>query len=336
MQQPLTKTFHETAVAAHDAFPQELKTLVLLLLPASDAPVYVSPEIADQLTKSTAAVKKIVKEKADMLQKMGAAGHAKRDFDFAGMRVNLISLVDAEHYPPGDFSRRFTKKMRVIYNLDHEIGHHILKGGMPYGSSWPAYQFAESVCDAYATLRHIQRFGKSTDRLGGYGESRASLIVLNPDIAHYTTDAVQRALEIAEEKDISSLSLRETAELAEKIADECRIDDDMIKKLCTAFQPVYAAVKNNIGAVPEIMTKLYGRDKEAYKLFCRETLAVMKKHRRDPDIFKAGKQFLSYPAIKKFMTESAKTDSYYKDALGFIDNPQTRAPKKPRLQKPKP
>ena len=57
MKTSLAKTFHETAAAAHDAFPKELKTLVLLLLPASDTPVYVSPEVADQLTKSTAAVK---------------------------------------------------------------------------------------------------------------------------------------------------------------------------------------------------------------------------------------------------------------------------------------
>ena len=226
--------------------------------------------------------------------------------------------------------------MRVIYNLDHEIGHHILKGGYPSGSFWSAYQFAESVSDAYATLRHIQRFGKNTDHLGGYGESRAFLIVLNPDIAHYTTDTIQRAFQIAEETDISKLSLRETAALAEKITDECRINDEMIEKLYTAFQPVYAAVKKNIGGVPDILVKLYGRDKEAYEFFCHETLAVMKKHRHDPDIFKAGKQFLSYPAIKKFMIKSAKTDSYYKEALSFIENPETGVRKKPRAQGPKP
>ena len=177
-------------------------------------------------------------------------------------------------------------------------------------------------------LRHIQRFGKNTDHAGAYGESRAAAIILSSDVLHYTTDTVQRAIQVSEEMDISGLSLRKTAALAEKIAHECRIDGETLEKIRMAFLPVNWACQTEIGSDWDVTKKLYARDKVAYALFCRETLKVMKKHRGDPDIFKAGKQFLSYPSIKEFMTESAQTDAYWQKALSFIDNPATTVRKR--------
>lgn len=43
----------------------------------------------------------------------------------------------------------------------------------------------------------------------------------------------------------------------------------------------------------------------------------------DPDIFKAGEQFLSRPDIKKDLESMAKTEPYWKDALTFIENHKT-------------
>jgi hypothetical protein len=55
----------------------------------------------------------------------------------------------------------------------------------------------------------------------------------------------------------------------------------------------------------------------------------MEKRSNDPDIFNAGKQFLSYPPVRKFMREAAKTDVYWQEALKFIKNPEAMVSCKP-------
>jgi hypothetical protein len=62
-------------------------------------------------------------------------------------------------------------------------------------------------------------------------------------------------------------------------------------------------------------------DKNTRLAICRETLAVMKKHWSDPDVFEAGKMLLRHPTMQTFMKEAAETDAYWKKALVFIDNP---------------
>ena len=53
----------------------------------------------------------------------------------------------------------------------------------------------------------------------------------------------------------------------------------------------------------------------------RAVLSVIRDNRNDPDIFEAGKRFLSYPPRKKFMEDLAKIDPYWKEAIDFIEQP---------------
>ena len=171
MQQSLEQTFNETAAAAYKAFPQQLARLVVLLVPDTDKPVYVSPEVAGQLTQSTAAIGDAVARATRYMRDRSWAAYAERDHRLAGTRVNLIAL-DHEK-TAGFFSARYTKEMKLIFTLDHEIGHHIMRNGFPVGGVSP--QEAESAADAFAMLRHIQRFGKNTDQAGNICESVAAL-----------------------------------------------------------------------------------------------------------------------------------------------------------------
>ena len=292
MEASLAQTFNETTAAAYEAFPQKLKKLVVLLTPSSDTPVYASPDVANRLSKSADALRKDVAEITEYMQAQHWVGYAGRKYNLAGTFVDLIAL---DKSPEGLFSRRYTKNMLSIFNLDHEIGHHILRNGCVTAKVSEA--LAENAADAYAMLRHIQRFGKNTDHAGGIVENRACNIVLLADSEHSTADAVEKVIRLSEEMDISGLSLRETAALAEKIADECCLDDKTLKNIRKAFKPINDSL-----------------------------------HKRD--IFKAGKRFLNTPAIKKFMTESAKTDPCWKEALSFIDNPETTVRKKSLSAKP--
>lgn len=309
MQQSLVKVFHKTAVEAHEAFPQELGKLVVFLTPSSDTPVYVSPDIADQLTKSTAAIKEVVKDLANELHNHDMAGLAQRNYNMAGTPVDVIAANESS---VGAFSSSYTEEMQLIYNLDHEIGHHIVKNGYP--SSNVSKQLAESAADAYATLRHIQRFGKNTEFAECCGGIGASRIVLFSDTEHYTTDTIQRVIQLSEGMDISRLSLRETAGLAKKVAAESRINYKTLRKISNAFLPVQGIYK-----------KTQNRD---YTSLCREIVSVMKKYQQDPDIFKAGERFLNYPQTKEFIQEMAKTDPLMKAVLDFMGRPAMKASKK--------
>jgi hypothetical protein len=308
MQSSLMQTFNETAAAAYEAFPRELERLVVLLVPSSDTPVYVSPKIADQLTGSTEAIKAAVEERTCYLENNSAAGVANRKYKPGETFVSMITLNGEDLI--GNYTQKFTEEMYVIFNLDHEIGHLILRNGSRALDASP--QCAESACDAYAMLRHIQRFGKDTDHAGYRGEQNAAVLIYTADPEHYTTDAIEKAILISEERDISALSLQETAALAEEIANDCRLDGRTLDKIRKAFRPVQ---------------KLYVSDKHYIDLCCKNVLSVMKKHRHDPDIFRAGRQFFNRPEEKEFITESAKTDPYWQEALAFIENREAKVPR---------
>ena len=121
----------------------------------------------------------------------------------------------------------------------------------------------------------------------------------------------------------------ETAALAEEIADECHLNDKTLEKICNAYLPVQESYKMHMVTAPEITNDLR-------RIVYSEVISVMKKYRHDPDIFKAGKQTLSYPKIKKLIIESAKTDPYWKEALSFIDNPPIKALAKRAAHSPSP
>jgi hypothetical protein len=322
MEQSLAQEFKKTLVAAHEAFPEKLANLVVLLVPASNKPVYVSPQIADQLTNSTAAIRKAVKEIANDMRARNHVGKAYSKYKLNETPVRLIALNSdsitgafADPYTP------YTKEMDAIFTLDHELGHLILWNGSRsiFGTS---PQLAESAADAFAMLRHIQRFGKNTDQAGRLCERLANLVVMRCDTEHYTSNAVQRAIEIADEMgdDLFKLSLRETARLAAEIADDNHLDQRTLDKIGMAYVPI-------------AMDPAYIND---WDKLCRKTIEIMREHRHDAEIFKAGKRCLNSPMLKRFMAREAmpKRDVYWKKALAFVNTHDPHARPKRRSANP--
>jgi hypothetical protein len=324
MEQSLAQEFNDTAAAAYAAFPEQLARLVILLTPDTDTPVYVSPQVADELTKSTAEIREAVAKYTGVLKANNASGLAEYKASLAGTPVNLIAL-DSKNIM-GIFTERFTKEMRAIFNLDHEIGHHIIRNGTPSLEKGVTLHKSECAADAFAMLRHIQRYGKNTDRAGNRSENIAYCITLLSDMVHYTSAALQQAFEVADKMgdDFFKLSLHETAELAATIADDTALVGVTLKKIAEAYLPVANYCKANMGNGQEIVRKLYDADAtEAHTILCQGVVSVMANpaNSNDPDIFNAGKRFLSAPQLKEFMTKAAATETggYWKSALGFIN-----------------
>lgn len=313
-QKSLPQTFNESAAAAHEAFPEKLDNL-LVLVTSSDTPVYVSPEIAEHVSKNPRAVKEAVKEATEYLRANGYAALAEDGLPLAGHLVKNISFDDKNSLSMP--SPLFTEEMQRILYFNHEIGHLVVENGL---SSF-RHQ-AECAADAYAVLRHVQRFGKETDIFKYY--THAGGIILDVDRIHYTDDVIQRISGLVEKKDISGLSLRQTADLAGKIASECELEYKTLLKISDAFQLVTKAYEELGGWNSTILLK------------CIE---VMQDHQHDPDIYKAGKRFLNDPRIKEYLEEKAKTIPACKDILDFMERngekDGLRRTSKPHVPSPK-
>jgi len=319
MQASLAQTFNAAAAAAYEAFPEKLARLAVII-PHAEAPLYVSPQVASELTTDTAALKKALQEIWDEMHAIRADGIAEQRHNLAGTPVKLIALLDSEEIH-GALPDRFTPEMRMFFTLNHEIGHQILSNGhYPLASS----HLAESAADTFATLRHLQLFGMDTGLADYLCDSRSSFIVLDTWPEHYSMASIQRAFEVAEEmgETFLNLPLQETAALAAKIADENHLAGKTLTKIHGAFSPVREIFKPYANGT--------ARDPSQYHMdICLKALSVMEENRDDPDIFTAGKRFLTSGGRKEFLTETAGLLGYWKEKLDFINTYEPKVPPKP-------
>jgi hypothetical protein len=316
----LAREFRATAAAACAAFPEELGNVAVCLTSCKKL-AYVAPAVAAELSKNTEAVREAVEERTAAIFRSHAAGLAYRQYPLAGAKVDMIAV-----------RLQSRDGHSVIFTFDHEIGHFVLKNGYP--AAGVSAQKAECAADAFAMLRHIQRFGPHTNQVRNHAQGITYGIILDNDTAHYTGKALQKAVRHAKQKDISGLSLKETAKLAEEIADECAIEGKILRKIGKAFQRARRHLDKEMGTRSKVIDKWVCRDEKAMPSFCRETLDVMKKHWDDPDIFGAGRLLMRDPHAMNFMEEAAKTDPYWNNALAFIDCPKVFVRRKFLRHKP--
>jgi hypothetical protein len=322
MQQTLTDTFHDSAKAAREVFPERLVNFVVLL-DTKQTPVYASPEIVNHLTYSVNIVKRAVGDVGKAMVRLNAIGLAYPYYKLGSKYSKLIALRED---PPGLYYPRFTSEMRAVYVLDHEIGHHVVKNGLGLG------HLGESAADAFASLRHIQRFGKETDYFKF--ASKASSVVLGLSPIHYTSNVFDRVRALSAERDIESLSLQETAELAAQVAQESHYDSKTLNKLTRAFLGAASVYLKTYGTRHKITDMLYAKDKDAYGLFVRETLKVLRNNAEDDDVLLAGQRFFSYPAMKRFIRKGAKNAPELQEALDFLKLDMQFTPTKPAVAAP--
>ncbi len=101
-----------------------------------------------------------------------------------------------------------------VFSFDHEIGHLICPGGYSEGEEL----MKECVADAYATLRHIQRFGKDSAPLKSLPAMRAVEMVFGKDCSHFTLPVVEKIIQDAKTTDFEKLSPEATIALASTYA----------------------------------------------------------------------------------------------------------------------
>lgn len=113
-----------------------------------------------------------------------------------------------------------------LFTLYHESGHALMPGGPAVDALHPQ---REAMADAFAALRLIGRFGAEACPILSMISWRRALGAVSGNTSHFTTTVLDRIIADAKDKDFSSLSLEETADLARDYAENWTPDTDMLK-----------------------------------------------------------------------------------------------------------
>ena len=144
------------------------------------------------------------------------------------------------------------------------------------------------MADAFAALRHIQRFGDETDIIPHMKWVHAGCVALENPPIHDTTAVIEKIARIVDEGEIeiASLSLQQTAELAARIAEDYALNEATVEKI----GEIYGETK-----------KLY--QKKATPEEFAETLEAvaraMRAHKDNDDIYRAGRRLLDDADIQE-------------------------------------
>lgn len=289
----LNYEFNAIASAAHDASPKALHNLVVLLCPSEETPVYVSPEIADHLSKNTAAVKEALIERQQYMLRARFGALACPNYPLADKTVTMIALQE----------KNLPTSTQSIFTLNHEIGHLVVEHGTPPPQCTDPIirHHAECAADIYASLLHIQKFGKETLYQAHRGGGAA--IVLGTSPIHYTDAVIERATRNIETADLTNHSLQDIAELAGDLATEHHLNLSTLAKICAAFSPVAQQYQKTGGLNHQILN------------LCLE---IIQNNKNDPDILRAGQAFFRLPMNNSFLKACAKIDPWYQDALDLL------------------
>lgn len=115
-----------------------------------------------------------------------------------------------------------------IGTFDHETSHALTPG--------LSGVLGENTADAYAALRHLQRFKGERDDIDYCGWKRAAIFMRSGVTSHLTTFTVDRILCDAKTADFLSLTPTETAALAKTYGRKHTRDDKQLKRLENDFK----------------------------------------------------------------------------------------------------
>lgn len=157
----------------------------------------------------------------------------KTDFIFVNNRVNPDEL---------DAVSRETEST-LLFTLDHELAHMTIRDGNNNGGGLQDIVLAECVADAYALLRHYQRFGADEVARDLYTDPlmRADRMIFHRDRYHFTTFVLEEINKRRDLIDLENLSPQQTADLARRFALEYTPAAATLQDLYEAFKPVRKA-----------------------------------------------------------------------------------------------
>lgn len=133
------------------------------------------------------------------------------------------------------------KEMEIFFTLDHELAHLAVRDPALAGES-PQYRsmLRESIADAYALIRHYQRYGKDSTYQHPIVNvwSRSSTMVVTGETVHYTAPVLRALLAKKDEIDFAALTPAQTSEMARSFAVAHTPTAAQVRAFCRKLKPV--------------------------------------------------------------------------------------------------
>lgn len=161
-----------------------------------------------------------------------------------GLKIIYLNNRVAE-----DEFNRVSKKteMSLLLTLDHELGHCVLDGAHNHTGKLDRGIYAESIADAFALIRHYQRFGVNSGYQDKYTSPfmRAHNMIFSSDDYHFTAFVLDEIVKSRHQIDFQKMTLKQTADLARLFTAEYMPPLKIVQDLYEAFKPVRMQARAN-------------------------------------------------------------------------------------------
>jgi hypothetical protein len=164
---------------------------------------------------TTVAKLKTFAREAFIKKNLSIAREDGSSFALTDTPQSYFALILGDKVIPTLGEQPFLMKNKSFF-FDHELGH-ILTKRSEQNSAFP---LSECSADAFAAIRHIQRFGNETGVLEHVAWYRAFKLVDRGQSLHFTTPVIDKIIFDSRTQDFSKLSPLETVEAAKKYADD--------------------------------------------------------------------------------------------------------------------
>ena len=136
----------------------------------------------------------------------------------------------------------------ILYILDHELAHLVIKDPPLEGEN-NQYKdsIREALADAYAMIRHYQRYGTKDEYQNSIIDpwARAGALTFNRDTVHFSSFMLDEIIKRKDVIDFASLSPQQTAELAKRFAVEYTPASSVVNRILRKLKPVQTAFENS-------------------------------------------------------------------------------------------
>jgi DNA-binding transcriptional MerR regulator len=134
-----------------------------------------------------------------------------------------------------------TTEKDIFFLLDHELAHIVIKDPALDGENTQYKDtLKEAIADAYAMIRHYQRFGADSEHKNSIIDpwARAGALTLNKDTIHFSTFMLEEIIKRKDAIDFKALSPQQTAELARRFAVQYTPPSSAVNRIFKKLKPV--------------------------------------------------------------------------------------------------
>lgn len=194
----------------------------------------------------------------------------------------ILFLLTQEKHRQTKLASGTPMEQETTFVFDHELAHAIIPGGM-YDEK--LYNRAESIGDAYAMIRHFQRYGADSPAVDTVAANRAFDMVFRDSFygySHFTSPVVEKIIEKRYEIDWDALTPEETCKMAKKFVLEHEMHEASVRVLTAQFK-----------AQHDLADKAKAGDEKTLAALATRLLST-----RSPNVFKYGALALC-PVLEK-------------------------------------